>query len=147
MATKRRFNFNRIKIFIIVGVLFYAGVTFYNQQTLLVDQAEKQKELLTIEEELKNKIEFYKNELNYIGSAEYIEKQARERLGWLKEDETKYVEAPDGVEVEEPTASVDPTPTQDVQPTAQMGGAEGGATAEPTSEATKTPEETPKTTE
>lgn len=89
---KKTFRFNRIKVFVLIGVLVYASLTFFNQQSILASQQAKQQELLAKQEELNKEIDYYKNEQNYIGSDEWVEREARERLGWLKSDEKKYVE-------------------------------------------------------
>lgn len=108
---KKKFRFNRIKIFVLIGVLVYASLTFFNQQSILAVQQAKQQELLSQQEELKKEIDYYKNEQNYIGSDEWVEREARQRLGWLKPDEKKYVEPENA-----PAASASPdasaTPTQ-----------------------------------
>lgn len=97
MAKKKKtFRFNRIKVFVLIGVLVYASLTFFNQQSILAAQQSKQQELLAQQEEIKKEIDYYKNEQNYIGSDEWVEREARERLGWLKPDEKKYVEPENG---------------------------------------------------
>ncbi|MEF9987579.1 MAG: septum formation initiator family protein [Christensenella sp.] len=113
MAKKKKtFNFNRIKIFVLIGVLVYAGLTFFNQQTILAAQQTKQQALIAEQAELKQQIDYYKNEQNYIGSDEWIEREARERLGWLKPGETKYVEpAADATAAPSPTAAPTPSST------------------------------------
>lgn len=107
MARKKKsFNFNRIKFFVLIGVLIYASLTFFNQQSILATQAAKQAELLNKEEALTKEIDYYKNELGYIGSGDYIEKEARDRLGWVLPNETKFVEDENGS-----SAPAEPTPT------------------------------------
>ena len=88
---KKTFRFSRIKVFVLIGVLVYASLTFFNQQTLLAAQQPKQEELLAEQEALNQEIDYYKNEREYIGSDDYVEREARERLGWLKPGEKKYV--------------------------------------------------------
>ena len=88
---KKTFRFSRIKVFVLIGVLVYASLTFFNQQTLLAAQQTKQEELLAEQEALNQEIDYYKNEREYIGSDDYVEREARERLGWLKPGENKYV--------------------------------------------------------
>jgi cell division protein FtsB len=89
---EKKSGFGRIKLIIIVCVLVYVGITYANQQSILASQTARNLELRQQEEELEREIEFKKNELAYIGSTDYVEQQARERLGWLKPDEIKYVE-------------------------------------------------------
>ena len=52
MAKKKKtFRFNRIKIFVLIGVLVYASLTFFNQQTILASQISRQEELNAKQEE------------------------------------------------------------------------------------------------
>ena len=100
MANKTVKNHKKIKLLILLGVIIYAAITFVNQQSILNSQLQKQNELLAEETALKQEMDYNQNQLNYIGSDAYIIKEARERLGWLFQDETKYVEVPS----EEPDA-------------------------------------------
>lgn len=95
MATKNT-NHKRIKLLIFFGVLIYAGITFVNQQSLINSQLGKQNELLAKETQIKQEIASNQNQLSYIGSDAYVIKEARERLGWMFGDETKYVQVPSG---------------------------------------------------
>jgi hypothetical protein len=93
-APKKTTNYKKIKLLILLGVAIYAVITFFNQQAILNEQLEKQSQLLAEEDALKQEVQYNQNLLNYIGSDAYVIKEARERLGWLFEDETKYVEVP-----------------------------------------------------
>lgn len=115
MAKKHTFNFGRLKLFVLIGVLIYASVTFVNQQSVLASQLDRQNALVEKEEALKRDIEYYKNELDYIGTDDYVEQEARTRFGWLKPGETKYVEGSSSEPVAEASsesASKDSTPTE-----------------------------------
>jgi cell division protein FtsB len=105
---KKGSGFAKLKLFIIIGVLAYAGITFVSQQSTLSTQLKRQEELQAKEEELQREIDFLENELNFIGSDEYIEQQARIRLGWLNPDEVKYVEGENGAVVQESQTSGQP---------------------------------------
>jgi len=87
-------GYKRIKLLIFFGVIVYAGITFFNQQFLISNQLGKQNELLAKETEIKQEIVSSQSQLDYIGSDSYVIKEARERLGWMFGDETKYVEVP-----------------------------------------------------
>lgn len=127
MAKKKKsFNFNRIKFFVLIGVLIYASLTFFNQQSILAAQAAKQAELLNTEEELNKEIDYYKNELNYIGSSDYIEKEARDRLGWVLPNETKFVEDENGS-----VAPTDPAAQDTQEPADPATSPEPGTSASP----------------
>lgn len=88
---KKTFRFSRIKVFVLIGVLVYASLTFFNQQTLLAAQQTKQEELLAEQEALNQEIAYLENELAGMGSEAWLEHKARERLGWVKPGDTKYV--------------------------------------------------------
>ena len=67
MAKKKKtFRFNRIKVFVLIGVLVYASLTFFNQQSILAAQQSKQQELLAQQEEIKKEIKesFFSNFLS-----------------------------------------------------------------------------------
>jgi cell division protein FtsB len=109
----------KLKLLIILGALAYAGVTFANQQSSLANQMQRQEELLAQEETLQREISFLNAELDFIGTDEYIERQARIRLGWLNPGEVKYAEGEAGAIVRqtaEPqsgeTDPPEPTPTE-----------------------------------
>jgi len=87
---KRRIHFS---FFIFLAMLVYAVVTILNQSQVIKEQNERQAELVREMESLESEINALENELEYIGSDEYIEQMARERLGWVKEDEIKFTEA------------------------------------------------------
>jgi hypothetical protein len=91
---KKALNHKKVKLLILLGVGVYAAITFFNQQAILNGQLEKQNSLLSQEAELQQEVQYNQNLLNYIGSDAYVIKEARERLGWLFDDETKYVEVP-----------------------------------------------------
>ncbi len=113
-------RFGKLKLLIILGVLAYASITFVSQQSSLATQMQRQEDLFAQEEALQREIDFLNAELDFIGTDEYIEQQARIRLGWLNPDEVKYVEGEDGAIVQqtaEPqsgaTESPEPTPTEE----------------------------------
>ena len=90
----KKTNHKKVKLLILLGVCVYAAIMFFNQQAILNSQLEKQNDLLAQEAELQEEVQYNQNLLNYIGSDAYVIKEARERLGWLFNDETKYVEVP-----------------------------------------------------
>jgi cell division protein FtsL len=77
---------------ILIGLLFYSGVTMIDQQKIIYS---KNKELQTvqskIEEEKKTQEELQK-EKEAVNSDEYIEKVAREKLGMVKQGEKIFVD-------------------------------------------------------
>ena len=87
---KRRIHFS---FFIFLAILVYAVITILNQSQVIKEQEEREAELTRQMESLEIEINALENKLEYIGSDEYIEQVARERLGWVKEDEIVFTEA------------------------------------------------------
>jgi len=87
---RKRIHFT---FFIVLAMLIYAIVMILNQSRVIQEQKEREADLLRQKENLEAEIHSLENELEYIGSDEYIEQMARERLGWVKEDEIKFVES------------------------------------------------------
>ena len=110
----KKVNWSRIKVFILIAVLVYAGITFINQISILREQQAKGTKLNQTEDSLEKELDFQKNKLDYIGTDKYIVKEAKERLGWLFDNETKYVEVPeeDIPEATPETPAADATPEQ-----------------------------------
>jgi cell division protein DivIC len=86
---KKRIHFS---FFLVLAMLIYAIVMLLNQSRVIEGQKDRESELLRQKENLEAEIHSLENELDYIGSDEYIEQMARERLGWVKEDEIKFIE-------------------------------------------------------
>lgn len=94
-TTKKRrytFNYGRLKLFVVIGVLIYTLAALAGQQETLTEQIERQEELTRSQAELEQRVEYYTSELDYIGTDEYVEQEARTRFGWLRPGEIKYVE-------------------------------------------------------
>lgn len=87
-----RYNFRRLLLFVVVGVFIYVAVFMINHQGDVAAQARRQAELLQTQAELEQQVQYYSNELDYIGTDEYVEQEARNRFGWLKNGEIKYME-------------------------------------------------------
>ena len=92
MARRKRRIGLRFKLIVLFIALVYIGVLFFSQQSVLLAQEQTQKELDEQYEEMQHEVERLEHELEYIHSDEYIEKTARERLGWVKENEIKFME-------------------------------------------------------
>lgn len=81
-----------IGYFVILGLIAYLLGIIINQQQLL---KAGQKELKLMEQKVAQQIrinEELKESLNILGSDEYIEKVAREKLGMLKAEEKVFVD-------------------------------------------------------
>lgn len=83
----RSLNWMRI---ILVVTAVYAVLSISLRFITISQQKDKQKELLAQKEAILDEIDELNSEKEYVGSEEYIEKVAREKLGWAKEDELVF---------------------------------------------------------
>jgi cell division protein FtsB len=82
----------RFKLLILLACLVYAGVLFINQGTLL-GQLTKEKQALQDQYDQQAMVNSeLQNEAQFTNSDAYVEKAAREKLGWVKKGEIKFVE-------------------------------------------------------
>lgn len=132
-AKKRRYTFNygRLKIFAIVIVLIYTLAALAGQQETLTKQIQRQEELTKNQAELEQRIEYYANELDYIGTDEYVEQEARTRFGWLLPGEIKYVEGTSTALPDSPGSSADAASPSASPTPERAGGAEASPSAAP----------------
>ena len=90
---KKRYTLRlRTKIFLVLLFLGYFGITMLKQEIKLNEQrAEIQhlKEQIAETEEVNAELERL---IEYTESEEFIEKVARERLGWVKKGEIIFIE-------------------------------------------------------
>ena len=93
--TKKKFKIN-FRFLIIVGVIAYAAFALINQQITLSGQTAEKTKLEESAQELSDEKEFLQRELDYIGTKDYIEQAAREKLGWIKKDEIIFRRTEDG---------------------------------------------------
>lgn len=91
MVVKKRIKL-RFKLLILFACAVYALFVCFNQNAVLGSLNNEKNELQ--EQYAKENIEFseLQNEANYMNSDAYVEKTAREKLGWVKENELKFVE-------------------------------------------------------
>lgn len=82
----------RVKIFIIFLVICYFSVAFVKQEVKMREQHEKADALRQQIADIQARNQELQRLIEYTKSDEYIEKVARERLGWVKEGEIKFVE-------------------------------------------------------
>ena len=81
------------KLICVAAVGVYCAVSFVMQISTLKN-IEKEKVSLTNQlEQLQQQQSFLESELDYVGSDEYVERYAREKLGWVYSDEIVYKEA------------------------------------------------------
>ncbi len=92
--TRKRLRITRRFYAVVLGCLgVVMGLTFWRQQTELnrLMQAHQQLEQTQTEQSLaKDKLT---QQLETANTPEYIESIAREKLGWVKQGETRYVES------------------------------------------------------
>ncbi|MBE5780820.1 MAG: septum formation initiator family protein [Clostridiales bacterium] len=89
---KRKWRPNKRFFLLVFAALFvYVGITGLLQlqeyNAIKAETAEKQQQI----DEAKLTIEGLKNTIEYANTPEYIEALAREKLGWVKKGETRYV--------------------------------------------------------
>ena len=80
-----------IKGCIIISVLVYTAVTFFNQQKILNTYSANKSEIQKKLSEAKKESEKLVQTKNNVNSNEYIEKVAREKLGMYLPNERVYV--------------------------------------------------------
>lgn len=73
-------------------LIIIMGITMLTQQPAINEKTEELEEQKKTIEELSERIEELENELNYMGTDEYIERTARDRLGMVKENEIIFKE-------------------------------------------------------
>ncbi len=79
-------------MFIILLVICYFSVIFVKQEIKIRQQHAKADALRQQIAEMQSKNRELQRLIQYTQSDEYIEKVARERLGWVKEGEIKFIE-------------------------------------------------------
>ncbi|NLI60357.1 MAG: septum formation initiator family protein [Clostridiales bacterium] len=92
MKRKRYVLKTRMKVFLALLFLGYFGIILIKQEIKMDDQAHKiehLKEEIAQTEEMNAELERL---IQYTESEEYIEKVARERLGWVKKGEIIFIE-------------------------------------------------------
>jgi len=82
----------RVKVFILFLIIGYFSVVFFKQELKIREQYDRADELRQQIAEVQEKNKELERLIQYTQSDEYIEKVARERLGWVKQGEIKFVE-------------------------------------------------------
>lgn len=89
-VAKRKIRF-RFYIYLLCAVMLYAGYALFSQWT---EMGRLKAEQQTLQEQLNGaelSIDKLKNLIEIADTDEYIESIAREKLGWVKPGETRYV--------------------------------------------------------
>jgi len=81
-----------ISFFVMIVFVVYAVIMLVKQSTIINRQKLEQEDFIRVKTQLESEISSLENELEHVGSDEYVEQIARERLGWVKEGEIKFVE-------------------------------------------------------
>lgn len=82
----------RVKIFLLFLIIGYFSVVFIKQEFKIREQYNEANALKQQIMEVREKNQELERLIQYTQSDEYIEKVARERLGWVKDGEIKFVE-------------------------------------------------------
>ena len=85
---RKFFNFRN---FLFLGIAVVLVALIVAQQTVLDRNIEKNQSLRNDIKIAEQRIEELKEEQKMIGTDEYIEKKAREKLGYVKSDETVFM--------------------------------------------------------
>ena len=72
---------------IFAAVVIYCGITILSQQSTINEHKQTLLDLETQKQELSKRIDALEEEISYMGTDEYVERTARDRLGMVKEDE------------------------------------------------------------
>lgn len=114
MAKKRhRYKFSRILVFGLIGASSYLFLNLVSYRSEMARAMEEQHALAEKQATLERSLAYNENKLEFIGTDEYIEQEARSRLGWVRENEILYVDSADRdrpQEKERATATPTPTP-------------------------------------
>lgn len=109
---KHRFNFGRLKIpaLLVAGAYMVLGIA--NYRSAMSAEEARARTLLEEKKALQHELAYHEHELDFIGTDEYIEQEARARLGWVRPDETVYVDSSQAYPGEDKErALATPTPT------------------------------------
>lgn len=110
---RHRWNVGRILLIVLIVTAAYSVLSYADRESALSVQLDRQQTLLRQQAALEHQLEYHENELDFIGTDEYVEQEARIRLGWLKEGEIKYMDPADA-EVPREKITAEPTPTPSV---------------------------------
>ena len=89
--TKRAIK-TRFFVILFLVVMLYAGYLFVKQQLKMGELNAQAAEIQQQIEQVDDANEQLERDIEYAQTDEYIESQARDKLGWVKEDEIKFIE-------------------------------------------------------
>lgn len=89
---RKKRHINLLLLIFMSGLIFYYVITYIKQQ----DEISLIKsEIYTLEQKIEKEKEIYKDlleQVNQVGTDEFVEKIAREKLGMVKEGERLYID-------------------------------------------------------
>lgn len=80
------------RVIIVLAILVYFSFTFIKQEFIIEDQYAKMDSLNAEIAQVEGQNDDLKRQISYSKSQKYIEKMAREKLGWVKEGEIVFIE-------------------------------------------------------
>lgn len=93
MSRKRKFKLKAwMKVVIFTMAVLYFGITVIQQEFTIQDQAAQQSKIKMQIQEAQDYNNELQRKISYTNSDDYIEKTARETLGWVKPGEVKFME-------------------------------------------------------
>ncbi|NLX71191.1 MAG: septum formation initiator family protein [Clostridiales bacterium] len=92
MARRRYVLKTRVKLMIVMLILGYFLVTYVQQELRIREQHAKMEQLQQQIEQVEELNADLERQIEYTKSPEYVEKVARERFGWVKKGEIKFIE-------------------------------------------------------
>ena len=92
ITKKRKFS-PRFKFFLLFLCAVYASIVFFNQEALMQSQKQEKATLTEQKDQAVVQNQFSEENISYVTSKEYIEKVAREKLGWIMQGEIKFIES------------------------------------------------------
>ena len=92
-----------LRLLVIISIMVYFGIVFVTQQADIKIANEKKQELTNQLELLEHEAELLSRRQDHLGSDSDLENRARDKLGWVKDDEIVFYEKEDlSSEVTEP---------------------------------------------
>ena len=83
------------RIFVLTFVIFflvYSATTVFKQQMILRQVKAQQREIIVQIEKIKKENEYLKRLAQYVGTKDYIQQVAREKLGLVGKDEIVFID-------------------------------------------------------
>ncbi|HHW71049.1 MAG TPA: septum formation initiator family protein [Clostridiales bacterium] len=92
MNKKRYVIKPRIKVVVMLFIFVYLATIFVKQEFILREQNKETCKLETQIEQVREENSDLERQIEYTQSESYIERMAREKLGWVREGEKVFIE-------------------------------------------------------